>query len=126
MSVVITNSRPAGTTTVATKVYAKVSSKAASLVPGVRGPAAGSKLLSALRSDHKLPSAEVEILGQTVVVRMEIGLRYPLDVQATCQMVMRRVSQELYESLGVESSQIDVEVSWLDVAGTSSQERMLK
>lgn len=125
MSGLVSEFNSRGTTTIATQIYAKIAAKAASDIAGVGSSSGGLLSLGRPTEITGRPQVDAEVLGGTVAVSIKAGLRYPLNIEQTCEAVRRRVADELREYLGVSSVQVDIDISWLHASGTSAKERLL-
>lgn len=108
-----TAERLRGHTTVPAAVFAKIAAQAAWEVPEVGAASGGVLGVGSRRDFERRPHADVELLGSTAVVRLDLGLRYPAPVAATCAEVRRRVDATLRRDTGVTRTQVDIKVSWL-------------
>ncbi|PSS42951.1 MULTISPECIES: Asp23/Gls24 family envelope stress response protein [Arthrobacter] len=121
------DSRPdgRGNTHIPAAVLAKIAAQAAREVDGVGAPAGGVLGVAQRRDFDRRPRAEVEILGSTAVVRLDLGLRYPSPVEKTCDAVRQRVDDRLRRDAGVTRTQVDITVSWLNAEDTNERRRLL-
>ncbi|MFJ3959194.1 Asp23/Gls24 family envelope stress response protein [Arthrobacter sp. NPDC090010] len=114
-----------GNTRIPAAVLAKIAAQAAREIDGV-GAAAGGVLGVAQRRDFdRRPQAEVELLGSTAVVRLDLGLRYPAPLESTCEAVRRHVDARLRRDAGVTRTQVDITVTWLHPEDPNERRRLL-
>ncbi len=117
---------PRGRTSVPNAVFTKLAEQAAREVRGVRDPAAGIVTgIGRTFGRASGPKAQVDVLGRTMVVRLDIGLHYPVNVSEACARVRHHVDERLRELAGARTTQIDIEVSALHV-GSDSEGRALR
>lgn len=121
-----TKSATVGVTTVDNQVYSKIAAQAASKISGVGASSGGLLQLGKPRAIAGKPAATAEVLGGTVAVELKVGIRYPLNVQQTCEAIRQQVTDELVEFLGASTVQVDIDVAWLHATSTASKERTLR
>lgn len=115
-----------GSTTVNTAVYAKIAAQAAYKVPVVGAAAGGILGLGRYKDFGRRPKAKAEVLGNAVVIDLDLGLSYPSNVQQACEDVRNMVASELLEYLGVEQVQTDIRVSWMSTPVEGTRSRRLR
>jgi len=115
-----------GSTTVNTAVYSKIAAQAAYKVPVVGSAAGGILGLGKYRDFDSRPRAKAEVLGNMVVIDLDLGLSYPSDVQQACEDVRNMVAADLRAYLGVEQVQTDIRVSWMSAPDEGTRNRRLR
>ncbi|MNW67788.1 hypothetical protein D3C74_464330 [compost metagenome] len=91
------------------------------------GSAAGGILgLGKYRDFDCRPKAKAEVLGNMVVIDLDLGLSYPSDVQQACEDVRNMVAADLRAYLGVEQVQTDIRVSWMSAPDEGTRNRGLR
>ncbi|UYQ79250.1 alkaline shock response membrane anchor protein AmaP [Glutamicibacter sp. JL.03c] len=115
-----------GRTTVNTAVYSKIAAQAAYKVPVVGAAAGGILGLGKYKDFDRRPKAKAEVLGQTVVIGLDLGLSYPSNVQQACEDVRNMVAADLHQFLGVEQVQVDIRVSWMSAPEEGTGNRRLR
>ncbi|MBF6670336.1 Asp23/Gls24 family envelope stress response protein [Glutamicibacter halophytocola] len=115
-----------GSTTVNTGVYSKIAAQAAYKVPVVGSAAGGILGLGKYRDFDSRPKAKAEVLGNMVVIDLDLGLSYPSDVQQACEDVRNMVAADLRAYLGVEQVQTDIRVSWMSAPDEGTRNRRLR
>lgn len=115
-----------GSTTVNTGVYSKIAAQAAYKVSVVGSAAGGILGLGKYRDFDSRPRAKAEVLGNMVVIDLDLGLSYPSDVQQACEDVRNMVAADLRAYLGVEQVQTDIRVSWMSAPDEGTRNRRLR
>jgi len=115
-----------GSTTVNTAVYSKIAAQAAYKVPVVGSAAGGILGLGKFKDFDRRPKAKVEVLGNTVVIELDLGLSYPSNVRQACDDVRNMVASDLRRYLGVEQVQTDIRVSWMSAPDEGTKQRRLR
>lgn len=106
-----------GVTTVPAAVVARIAEQVASEHPRVGGSAGGVLGVRARRDFDSRPTAECDLYGAVAVLRLDVGLAFPVDLAATCTSLRERVRTRVEELTGLRVGRLDVEISWLNPAG---------
>lgn len=111
-----------GHTNVEAKVISKIAQQAAYEVPGIGSGAGGFLGLGSHREFDSSPDVDVELYGNTVVVRMDIGIGFPTNLGEALQRVRTHVAKRVQELTGFEVGHVDVKVSWLHTSVAKRRE----
>ncbi|MDO5077296.1 Asp23/Gls24 family envelope stress response protein [Corynebacterium sp.] len=111
-----------GRTNVPSSVIAKIAQQAAFEVPGVGAAAGGFLGIGAHREFDSRPTAQVETYGNIAVVRLDIGLGFPVNLADALQRVRTHVTRRVHELAGHEVGHMDITVSWLQAAASKQRE----
>lgn len=103
-----------GATTVSTKVVAQMAEQAAYEVRGVGSDAGGVLGIGARKDFHSRPKADVEIYGNTVVLRMNVGLAFPTPMKTALTELRQHLTQRIEFFTGLTVGRIDIDISWLN------------
>lgn len=107
-----------GTTTIPARVVARIAEQAASEVCFVGSAAGGVMGVGAHRDFSSRPSVECDLYGHIAVLRMDIGMVFPLPLHSSVLQLRERVRSRVEELTGLEVGRIDIEISWLDPSST--------
>lgn len=102
-----------GLTTIPASVVARIAEQVASDHPHVGGAAGGVLGLGARRNFDSRPSVECDLYGSVAVLRMDLGVSFPLPLAQTCHEVREHVRTRVQALTGLEVGRMDVEISWL-------------
>ncbi len=119
MTAVTTPVESRGVTTVPAAVVARIAEQVASEHPRVGGSAGGVLGVRARRDFDSRPTAECDLYGAVAVLRLDVGLAFPVDLAATCTALRERVRTRVEELTGIRVGRLDVEISWLNPAGNT-------
>lgn len=111
-----------GHTNVQEKVVSKIAQQAAFEVPGIGSGSGGFLGIGSHRDFETSPDVDVEIYGNTVVVRMNIGIGFPTNLVSALQRVRAHVESRVLELTGFEVGHMEVKVSWLHGAVAERRE----
>ncbi|NUL44606.1 Asp23/Gls24 family envelope stress response protein [Cellulosimicrobium funkei] len=111
-----------GTTSVPAKVVARIAEQAAFEVPGVGSAAGGVLGIGARREFEERPSVEAEIYGSTVVLRLDVGLAFPVPLGPALDHLREHVRSRVESLTGLEVGRMEIEVSWLHTVSTARRE----
>lgn len=117
MTTITTPVESRGVTTVPAAVVARIAEQVASEHPRVGGSAGGVLGVRARRDFDSRPTAECDLYGAVAVLRLDVGLAFPVDLAATCTSLRERVRTRVEELTGLRVGRLDVEISWLNPAG---------
>lgn len=106
-----------GTTTVPAGVVARIAAQAAAEYPRVGGPAGGVLGMGARRDFDSRPDARCDLYGSVVVLHLDVGVAFPVDLTATCRGLREHVRRRVLELTGLEVGRLDVAISWLNAGG---------
>ncbi len=107
-----------GTTTIPARVVARIAEQAASEVRFVGSAAGGVMGVGARRDFSSRPTVECDLYGHIAVLRMDIGMVFPLPLHSSVQELRDRMRARVEELTGLEVGRIDIEISWLDPSST--------
>lgn len=107
-----------GRTTVPAKVVARIAEQAAFEVPGIGSDAGGVLGIGARRDFTSRPSAEAEIYGGTVVLRLDVGIAFPTGLRDALSGLRAHVIERVEQLSGLSVGRLDVQVSWLSPTTT--------
>ncbi|KAA0918332.1 Asp23/Gls24 family envelope stress response protein [Dietzia sp. ANT_WB102] len=110
----ITPPEQRGSTTIPPSVVARIAEQAASEVPRVGGAAGGVLGVGARRNFDSRPSAECDLYGQVAVLRIDVGMAFPVDLASTSRRLRQHVIKRVESLTGLQVGRMDVEVSWLN------------
>lgn len=114
--------RPAeqrGATTIPAAVVARIAAQAASEVPHVGSAAGGVLGLGARRDFGTAPAAECDLYGRAAVLRLDVGIAFPLPLAEVLESLREHVSARVAHLTGLDVSRLDVTVSWLHPSDTT-------
>lgn len=103
-----------GLTTIPAAVVGRIAAQVASECPHIGGSAGGVLGVRARRHFASRPSAECELYGTVAVLRLDVGVAFPLDLAATCQSLREHVRDRVLALTGLQVGRLDIEVSWLN------------
>ena len=106
-----------GTTTVPAGVVARIAAQAAAEYPRVGGSAGGVLGMGARRDFDSRPDARCDLYGSVVVLRLDVGMAFPVDLTATCRGLREHVRRRVRELTGLEVGRLDITISWLNPGG---------
>ncbi|MEH6818900.1 MAG: Asp23/Gls24 family envelope stress response protein [Dietzia psychralcaliphila] len=115
--------RPAaerGLTTVPASVVGRIAEQVASEYTHVGGAAGGLLGVGARRNFDSRPSATCDLYGTVAVLRLDVGLAFPVDLADTCRGLRRYVRERVGELTGLQVGRLDIEISWLN-PGTATR-----
>ncbi|AKK07162.1 Asp23 family [Corynebacterium mustelae] len=107
-----------GTTTIPARVVARIAEQAASEVRFVGSAAGGVMGVGARRDFSSRPTVECDLYGNMAVLRMDIGMVFPLPLHSSVQELRERMRTRVENLTGLEVGRIDIEISWLDPSST--------
>ena len=108
-----------GVTTVPAAVVARIAEQVASEHPRIGGAAGGVLGVGARRDFASRPAAECDLYGAVAVLRLDVGIAFPVDLTATCAGLRARVRERVEELTGLQVGRLDLEISWLNPAGNT-------
>ncbi|GAA4260947.1 Asp23/Gls24 family envelope stress response protein [Dietzia aurantiaca] len=108
-----------GVTTVPAAVVARIAEQVASEHPRIGGAAGGVLGVRARRDFASRPSAECDLYGAVAVLRLDVGVAFPVDLPATCAGLRARVRERVEMLTGLQVGRLDLEISWLNPAGNT-------
>lgn len=108
-----------GVTTVPAAVVARIAEQVASEHPRVGGAAGGVLGVGARRDFASRPTAECDLYGAVAVLRLDVGVAFPVDLAGTCAGLRARVRDRVEELTGLQVGRLDLEISWLNPAGNT-------
>lgn len=108
-----------GVTTVPAAVVARITEQVASEHPRVGGAAGGVLGVRARRDFSSRPTAECDLYGAVAVLRLDVGVAFPVDIAATCAGLRARVRDRVEELTGLQVGRLDLEISWLNPSGNT-------
>lgn len=108
-----------GATTIPASVVARIAEQVASEVPGVGGAAGGLLGVGARRDFDSRPSATCELYGAVAVLTLDVGVAFPVDLNATCRALRHHVGYRVSELTGLEVGRLDIAISWLNPAAAT-------
>ncbi|WP_313818387.1 Asp23/Gls24 family envelope stress response protein [Citricoccus sp.] len=111
-----------GSTSVPAKVVARIAEQAAFEMPGVGSAAGGVLGIGARREFEGRPSAEAEIYGVTVVLRLDVGLAFPAPLGPALAGLREHVGSQVESLTGLAVGRMEIDVSWLHTAGITRRE----
>ena len=103
-----------GTTTIPARVVAQIAAQAALEVGHVGSSAGGVLGVGARRNFHSRPDVECDLYGQVAVLRMDIGVVFPIPLHSILTQLRDHVRAEVERCTDLEVRRIDVAISWLD------------
>lgn len=122
MTVTLVAERPVdqrGSTTIPAAVVARIAAQAASEVPRVGSAAGGLLGLGARRDFESAPTAECDLYGRAAVLRLDVGIAFPLPLAEVLGALRRHVTARVTQLTGLDVSRLDVTVSWLHPSDTA-------
>ncbi|WP_314035587.1 Asp23/Gls24 family envelope stress response protein [Dietzia sp. CH92] len=105
-----------GVTTIPAGVVARIAEQVASEHPRVGGSAGGVLGLRARRDFDARPTAECDLYGAVAVLRLDVGVAFPVDLVETCRDLRAHVRDRVGALTGLEVGRLDVTISWLNPA----------
>lgn len=114
-----------GQTAMARKVLEKIAGQVAKDETFAGGSSGGFLGMGARADLSARPEADVELAGNTAVLRVRVGLEYPLPLRAATEQLRRRIAGRVTELTGVEVRQVDITVAWLKPGEGSTGKRRL-
>ncbi|HJC59821.1 MAG TPA: Asp23/Gls24 family envelope stress response protein [Candidatus Dietzia intestinigallinarum] len=108
-----------GVTTVPAAVVARIAEQVASEHPRIGASAGGVLGVGARRDFASRPTAECDLYGAVAVLRLDVGVAFPVDLAATCAGLRARVRERVEELTGLQVGRLDLEISWLNPAGNT-------
>lgn len=111
-----------GTTSVPASVVARIAEQAAWEDPRVGSDAGGVLGLGARRDFATRPTAECDLYGQVAVVRLDVGLVFPVPLEPALRNLHDRVRHRVEGLTGLSLGRLDITVSWLHRAGGPRKE----
>jgi len=108
-----------GVTTVPAAVVARIAEQVASEHPRIGASAGGVLGVGARRDFASRPAAECDLYGAVAVLRLDVGVAFPVDLAATCAGLRARVRERVEELTGLQVGRLDLEISWLNPAGNT-------
>lgn len=103
-----------GSTTIPAEVVARIASQVASEYVHIGGSAGGVLGLGARRDFRSRPDAECDLYGTVAVLRLDVGIAFPVDLTATCRGLRRYVADRVHHLTGLTVGRLDIEVTWLN------------
>lgn len=113
-----------GTTSVPAKVVARIAEQAAFEMPGIGSAAGGVLGIGARRDFEGRPSVEAEVYGNTVVLRLDVGIGFPEPLGPALAGLREHVGSRVEYLTGLTVGRMEIDVSWLHT--TSSTRRELR
>lgn len=111
-----------GTTSVPAKVVARIAEQVAFEVPGVGSAAGGVLGVGARRNFAERPSVQAEVYGGTVVLRLDVGVGFPLPLGPVLQALRERLGTRVEHLTGLTVGRMDIDVSWLSTSRSTGRE----
>lgn len=108
-----------GTTSIPSRVVARIAEQAALEAPHVGSSAGGLLGVGARRDFHTRPDVDCDIYGRVAILRMDVGLIFPTPMASAAQRLRDHVRSRVEHLTGLEVGRIDVEISWLDPGSTA-------
>ncbi|MBM7232021.1 Asp23/Gls24 family envelope stress response protein [Dietzia cinnamea] len=108
-----------GLTTIPASVVGRIAEQVASECTGVGGAAGGLLGVGARRDFDSRPSATCDLYGTVAVLRLDVGVAFPVDLKATCRSLRQHVRYRVHELTGVEVGRLDIAISWLNPAAAT-------
>lgn len=103
-----------GSTSIPAKVVAKIAEQAASEVAHIGSASGGVLGIGARRDFSSRPSAECDLYGRSAVLRLDVGVDFPLPLAPTVRALRAHVGERIENLTGFQVGRLDVEVSWLN------------
>lgn len=104
-----------GSTSIPATVVARIAEQAASELPQIGSAAGGVLGVGARRDFATRPSAECDLYGSSAVLRMDVGMTFPVAIAPTARSLREHVTSRVQDLTGLEVGRMDVEISWLNV-----------
>ncbi|WP_216694769.1 Asp23/Gls24 family envelope stress response protein [Dietzia psychralcaliphila] len=115
--------RPAaerGLTTIPASVVGRIAEQVASEYTHVGGAAGGLLGVGARRDFDSRPSATCDLYGTVAVLRLDVGVAFPVNLADTCRGLRQHVRERVGELTGLQVGRLDIEISWLN-PGTATR-----
>ncbi|MDX2358525.1 Asp23/Gls24 family envelope stress response protein [Dietzia sp. PP-33] len=109
-----------GVTTIPASVVGRIAAQVASEYTHVGGAAGGLLGVGARRDFDSRPSATCDLYGTVAVLRLDVGVAFPVDLRATCLGLRRHVRDRVQDLTGLQVGRLDIEISWLN-PGTATR-----
>ncbi|WP_114853959.1 Asp23/Gls24 family envelope stress response protein [Brachybacterium sp. YJGR34] len=107
-----------GATSVPSQVVARIAEQAAFEVPGIGSDAGGVLGVGARRDFEARPSVEADVFGATAVLRLDVGLVFPVALAPALAGLREHVTARVEELTGLTVGRLEVTVSWLHATTT--------
>lgn len=108
-----TPARSRGRLVIEKKVVERIASHAASESGPTGGVSGGFLGLGASGDLDAPPTADVELIGQTAVIRLDLTVAYPAPIRAASDHVRSHVMERVHTLTGVEVTRVDITVARL-------------
>ncbi|MDV5999556.1 Asp23/Gls24 family envelope stress response protein [Kocuria rhizophila] len=109
-----------GTLTVPASVVAKIAAQAAAELPTVGAASGGVLGLGARRDFTDRPQAEAELYGNTAVISVDLGITYPTPLRTGAEAIRNHIARRVGELTGFDVGRIDLQISWLHPAPSTT------
>lgn len=109
-----------GLTTIPASVVGRIAEQVASEYTHVGGAAGGLLGVGARRDFDSRPSATCDLYGTVAVLRLDVGVAFPVDLAETCRGLRQYVRDKVAELTGLQVGRLDIEISWLN-PGTATR-----
>ncbi len=103
-----------GSTTIPSSVVARIAEQAASEIGRVGAAAGGVLGVGARRNFGSRPSAECDLYGKVAVLRIDVGMAFPVDLTTTSRRLRQHVIERVESLTGLQVGRMDIEISWLN------------
>lgn len=114
-----------GSTRVPAKVVARIAEQAAFEVRGIGSAAGGVLGVGARRDFDSRPTVDAEVYGNTVVLRLDVGITFPAHLGSALTELRSHVFDRVQELTGLVVGRVDVTVSWLHSSSTRVRRDLL-
>jgi uncharacterized alkaline shock family protein YloU len=115
-----TAARSRGRLVIEKKVVERIASHAASESGPTGGVSGGFLGLGSSDDLDAAPAADVELVGQTAIIRLDLSVAYPAPIRAASDHVRRHVMERVHTLTGVEVTRVDIRVGRLLPADDSA------
>ncbi|GAB2577608.1 Asp23/Gls24 family envelope stress response protein [Microlunatus antarcticus] len=112
-----------GRLVIADSVVEKIAGQAAAEIGTVHGRTGGVLGLGAHDDRSARPDVDVDVRGSFADVSVKVGVAYPGSIRKTTSQLREHVTRRVRELTGVEVHRLDVEVTFLSVAGADTATR---
>ncbi|MEO7751905.1 MAG: Asp23/Gls24 family envelope stress response protein [Terracoccus sp.] len=119
------SARTRGRLVIDKRVVERIASRAASESGPTGGVSGGLLGLGAHGDLSAAPSAEVELIGQTAIVGLDLTVAYPVPIREATDHVRHHVMERVFDLTGVEVTRVDISVAVLHLVDPSVTRRVL-
>lgn len=107
------------------RVVERIASRAASESDATGGVSGGFLGLGSHGDLSAAPTADVELVGQTAIVGLDLTVAYPVPIREVTDLVRRHVMERVLDLTGVEVTRVDITVAALHVVDATAARRVL-